>query len=348
MRLAWIPALLLALPAFGEGTAGSMPRLATADVVLARIPEVQTFDATLEAVNQATVAAQTSGRVLELPFDVNDYVEKGEIIVRFRDTEQRAAVASAEADLKEAGARLQEARSGHNRGATMYQKRLIAKADLDRLSANLEASKARVQAARARLSAAREQLDNTVVRAPYSGIVLARHIELGETAQPGTALISGLSLEHLRAIVDIPQGSIMPLRAKNAAALVHFPDGTIVDAKSIRITPSADASTHTFRVRVDLPQGNYGMYPGQLVKVSFVSGDKPALMVPDVAVVRRSEVTAVYVVGENDRVHFRLVRIGTPLSDGRVPVLAGLQAGEKVATDPVAAVTVYKDQARGQ
>jgi hypothetical protein len=81
-----------------------------------------------------------------------------------------------------------------------------------------------------------------------------------------------------------------------------------------------------------------------LVKVAFVSGREQRLLVPGDAVVRRSEVTAVYVHGEDGRLRFRQVRAATPLDDGRVPVLSGLTAGEEVVTDPVAAAVAWKEQ----
>jgi len=315
--------------------------LPTARATLSTVTDEQVLDGVIEAVNESTVSAQTTGRIIELPYDVDDYVEKGSVIVRFRDNEQRARLEQARANLEEARARLAQAESEFKRIRTIYEQNLVSKSQMDQARAEYESARARVEASRAALKQAREQLEHTVVRAPYSGIVKARHVEVGETATVGQPLMTGLSLEHLRAVAEVPQRHIRALR-EHQAARVLLPQGESVEAASLRIFPHADASTHTFRVRVDLPQGQHGVYPGMLVKVAFVSGRREQLLVPANAIVHRSEVTAVYVRGEDGALHFRQVRTGTPLPNGQVPVLSGLDAGEVVVTDPVAATVALK------
>jgi RND family efflux transporter MFP subunit len=319
-----------------------VPKLATAAAETASAPRETAFDGVVEAINQATVAAQTSGRVVDLPFDVGDYVEKGAVIVRLTTTEQRARMSAAEAALAEAKARLAEAQLAYDRSKGLYERKLIAKAQIDKAAADLESSRARVDVAQAALSEAREALSYTVIRAPYAGIVVARRVQVGETVQPGRALMTGLSLEHLRALVDIPQQQIGPLR-KHHKARVILPNGSSVEAADLRIPPNADPTTHSFRVLVTLPEGEHGIFPGTLVKVAFVTGEEERLLIPPEALARRGEITGVYVLGDGG-ISFRYLRVGTPTADGRVPVLAGLTAGERVALDPIAAAIAYKQQ----
>jgi hypothetical protein len=147
--------------------------------------------------------------------------------------------------------------------------------------------------------------------------------------------MSGLSLEHLRVVVEIPQQHIGPLR-RHKKARVLLPDGRSVAASELRIPPSADPETHTFSVLVTLPQGDHATFPGTLVKVAFVSGEQELLLVPPAAVLRRAEISAIYVAGTQGP-SLRYVRTGTPLADGRVPLLSGLAAGERVYADAMAA-----------
>jgi RND family efflux transporter MFP subunit len=318
--------------------------LQTIVVAPANVQSETSFDGLIEAANQATVVAQTSGRVLELPFDVGDYVERGSVIVRLRDTEQRARADSSSAALTDARARLAEAELAYARIKDVFEKNMIAKATYDKALAELQSAQARVAAASSAAKETREGLEYTTIRAPYSGIVVARHIEVGEIAAVGKPLMTGLSLEELRVVVDIPREHIGPLR-KHRRARVILPGGESLVAEQLRVPPAADPATQTFHVQVTLPKGDHGVFPGTLVKVAFVTGEERQLLAPAAAIVRRGEITGVYVESEQGRVSFRYVRTGTPTADGMIPVVAGLAGGEKIAVDPIAAGIEYKRQA---
>ncbi|MDJ0793930.1 MAG: efflux RND transporter periplasmic adaptor subunit [Woeseiaceae bacterium] len=297
------------------------------------------WDGRVEAVNRATISAQTSGRIAELPFDVNDFVDAGAVVMRFTDTEQQAALASALAALEEANARLAEASQEFERFSTMIENQTISQARFDQSKANRDAAQARVNAAQSGVAAAREQLEYTVVRAPYAGIVAERHVELGELVRPGQPLISGLSLQQLRINVDVPQSMFDTVR-KIGKAFAYVGDERIV-AESITYFPVADSAANTFRVRVNLPDGAGPLYPGMFIKVGFVVGETKRLLVPADAVARRSELSAVYVV-DGERVTLRQVRVGRRYGD-QVEILAGLAEGEQVATNPVDAAIYLKE-----
>ena len=319
----------------------------TAPAVEKEVPQERIFDGTVEAVHQATVSAQTSGRITEINFDVDDFVKQGEVLLRFRDTEQRARLDAAQASLREAQARFAQAQKEYDRIKNIFARKLVSKAAMDNATAELRAARARLEAGQANVKQAQEQLDHTVVRAPYSGIVVKRQVEVGETANVGQPLMTGLSLEHLRATVALPQSFIQKVR-DNRHAYVVLPgqDGKRLDAQSLVIFPYADSSSHTFKVRVELPPGLQGLYPGMLIKIAFVTGRDKQLVVPASAVVHRGEVTGVYVVSGDGDVALRQIRIGRRVGD-LIEVLAGLDAGEQVALDPIAAGVYLKKQLAG-
>jgi RND family efflux transporter MFP subunit len=331
-----------------RATPGSQPvapQLETLTLAFERVASETSFDGAIEAVNQATVAAQASGRVLELPFDVGDFVEKGSVIVRLRDTEQRARADSAAAALTDAQARLTESQLTYDRIKDVFDKNMVAKAVYDKAAADLKSAKARVAAAASAAKESQEGLGYTTIRAPYSGIVVARHIEVGEIAAVGKPLMTGLSLEDLRVAVDIPQEHMGPLR-KHRRARIILPDGRSLAAENLRLPPSADAKTQSFRVQMTLPKavgvGHENIFPGTLVKVAFTTGEEERLLAPAASVVHQGEITGVYVVGANGALSFRYIRTGTPTGENRIPVVAGLAAGEKIALDPIAAARTYK------
>lgn len=320
----------------GKGTA-QPPKLpfATASITSEKVVQEQIFDASIDAVHQATVSAQTSGRITEINFDVDDYVQKGDILIRFRAREQTAAMGGAEA-------RYREASSNFERIKDLQQQKLVSKAEYDRAEAG-------VKSARAALDQAQEQTEHTVVRAPYSGIVVKRHVEVGESASPGQPLMTGLSLEELRVVVNLPEAYIQKVRALSHARIIFGGDGEqSVEGSKLTISPYADPITHTFRVRVDIPAGQHGVYPGQFAKIAFATGEENLLLVPAQAVVYRSEVTGVYVVSKEGRVSLRQIRLGRRHSGDRYEVLAGLSNGDVVALEPIQAGVYLKEMRAGK
>lgn len=292
------------------------------------------WDGVVEAVNQATLSAQTAGRVVELPYDVDDYVPAGAVVVRFTDVEQQSARRQAEAQLRAAEASAKEAEAEYGRIQDIYTRKLVAKSQLDQALARRDAARAALEAAQAGVQSAGEQVDYTVIRSPYSGIVTARHVQVGESVRPGQPLISGLSLGRLRVHVDLPQSDIGAIRAERKASVL-LADGRRIEASKVTVFPYADPQSHTFKVRVELPEEETGLHPGVTVKVAFAIGAGERLLLPQAALVRRSEVSGVYVAGEQGLL-LRQLRLGHRYGD-RVEVLAGLNAGERIALDPLAA-----------
>ncbi|WP_026225124.1 efflux RND transporter periplasmic adaptor subunit [Teredinibacter turnerae] len=324
--------------------ATTLAGIPTVQVTRASVPREMDFDGVVEAVNQAVVSAQTSGRIVELPFDVGDFVAKGDVVARFTDTEQQAALAAAKAGVEEARARAAEASQQYARISDVFKKGLVAKAAFDQAEAANQAALARVESATAAVKDAQERVAHTRVIAPYSGIVVARLTDVGATVAPGTPLIEGLSLDHLRVRVAIPQQHIGPLRQHKKARVI-LASGQSVAVDEMRIPPSANAASQSFSVLLTLPSGaiQTPVFPGTLVKVAFVTEQTEALLVPTAAVAHRGEVTAAYVVADN-RVSFRYLRLGKAVGADDYVVLAGLEPGEHVLLDTVAAASAYKSQ----
>ena len=317
--------------------------LETAAVESVQAPRVYRLDGVIEAVRQTTVSAQISGQVEDVLFDVDDYVGRGEVVVRLNDTQPSARLRQAQAELKEASARLEEAQEEFERVKDVFEKQAVSKKAMDAAEAAKKAAQAKLEAARAGLEQAQEQLEYTRVRAPYPGIVTERHVEVGETAQPGKKLISGLSLEHLRVNVDVPQNMINEVRkAENVS--IETAGGSLIPVSKKTVFPYAEPASHTFRVRLEFSPDSQGLFPGMFVKAVFEIGQQPVLVVPTASIVRRSELTAVYVLSADGKPGLRAIRKGRDLADGNSIVLAGLQQGEQVVIDPVAASAQLKQQ----
>lgn len=319
--------------------------LETATAQFISKPREYRLDGVVEAIHRTTVSAQTQGQVEAILYDVEDFVEKDAIVARLRDTEHRARVAQASADLKSASARLAQTRDEHARIKGLFEKKNVSESAMDKAIADLASASAELESATARLEQAQEQLEYTKIRAPYSGIVTHRHVEVGEIASPGQQVMSGISLDQLRVIVDVPQ-SLIPLVRQGSVARIYLSPQEVVEAQRMTIFPFADMGSNTFTVRLGLPEGIKTLFPGMFVKTGFEIGMKSELMIPSEAVVQRSEVTGVYVIAEDGRVSFRQIRTGRSVPD-KVVVLAGLDEGERVALDPIAAGVALKVQISG-
>ncbi len=339
LLLATLITVILVFSASVKATA-----LETVTVKLSTIPQLFYLDGVVEAVHQSTLSAQRGGQVTEINFDVGDFVEKGQMLLVFDDTEHKALVKQAEANVKSASASVQDTSSEYKRIKDIYAKKLTSKADLDKAEANLQKAKASLDASSAALDQARKQLEYSYVKAPFAGIVTQRHIELGETAQPGKLLMSGISLVKLRVVVDVPQSLVNNIRHEGKAHIDVSGKGDWVEAEKLTIFPLAEKKSNTFQARLTLPESVTGLLPGMYVKTSFVTGLVNVLQVPHSAVVYRSEVTGVYIVGKQGDIIFRHVRLGHASNSHHQIVLSGLYENDEVAIDPIAAGTLLKQQ----
>lgn len=311
--------------------------LETAVAQYQSVSRERVLDGVIEAVNRSTVSSQVSARVVQINFDVDDRVEQGALIVQFDDTEYRARLAEAAAARESAAAALQAADAHFRRIENLFQRRTASQSDYDQANADLGTARAQLDAAEAVVARIEQQLAYTKVRAPYSGIVTERHIELGETANPGTPLMSGFSLEQLRAVVSFPQRLISAVEEHRTARVLIPGDDEAVPAEEITIFPYAVQGSSTITVRVLLPKNVAGLYPGMLVKVAFSMGNRLRLAIPAAALVYRSEVVGTYVVSDSGDVSFRHIRTGATSDDDTIEILAGLDDGERVALNPALA-----------
>jgi RND family efflux transporter MFP subunit len=288
------------------------------------------LDATIEAVDKATLSSQTSGRIIKIYFDTNDYVREGEVLLEITNREQGASLAASEAQLLSAKAAYNEAQLTYARYKKLFPKGAISQGQLDQAEAAANTTKQQINAAQATLIQAKESLNYTIVKAPFSGIVTERHVEVGETISPGQALFSGMSLENLRAVSEISQSYIEALR-KKPSFIITLSDGSELFSDQITLFNYADQQSHAFKVRIDLPKSEHLLLPGMWVKAQFVSGQRQTMLIPISAVLTNNELTAVYrdVAG---KAILTQVRLGNQ-SGEYVEVLAGLQAGDQISLD---------------
>ncbi len=334
--------LALALPlalAAGPVSAAkpeAAPALATAVVAMRDISLSYPAEALVEAIHQATVAAQVQGRVMDVRVDAGDKVKRGQVLMRIDERETSQAAAGAEAQAQAAGAALANAKANFERTKNLFARKFVSQAALDQAEAGYKSAQGQYDAARAGQGQAATVKSFTSVTSPLTGVVAQRHAELGEMAGPGKPLMTVFEPGALRVVAAIPQYKVAEVR-KHLKARVEFPDsGKWLEGVRVEVLPTADAQTHVVRARVVLP-ADAGAVPGMFARVHFVVGQAKKLVLPQKAVLRRGEVTAVYIQDSQGKLSLRQLRLGESLADGLVEVLAGVTAGEKVVLDPVQA-----------
>ena len=327
-------------PAASAAGSHAAPPLATLTVAAGAASGQQHWDGTVEAADAAVLTAQTNARVLALPHDVGDTVKQGDVLVRFTDVEQLSSARAAQAQIAAAKAALVVAEANYRRYAALLPQGYVSKAAYDQALAQRNAAKAQLDAAQEQWRGVGAQQDYTVVRAPFDGVVTKRYVQVGEAvAGPPfpQQLIAIASLAQLRVEAKLPQAVAEALRDAGHAEVLAD-GGRRIAASRLTVFPVADPTTHTVAVRLELPAGTPGLYPGMTVKLSFAGAGvvtDGSLSVPASVLVQRGELTGVYVVDGNS-VSLRQLRIGDVQGD-RAAVLAGLAPGERVATDPAAA-----------
>lgn len=303
------------------------------EVKVTEEPVLRTFQGQVEAIKQATVSAQTSGRVAKIFVDVDDYVTAGTIIIEFTNEEQKQAVKQARANLEAAKATEKQALASFKRAQSIFQRKLISQSEYDQAEQQKNTAVAAVKTHQAALETAQTQLEYTLIKAPFDGIVTARHVEQGEAVNVGTPLMSGLSLDHLRVITQIPESLASNING-HARAEIELPNGTQVESTDLTLFPYADANSKTFQMRVNLPVKTADLFPGMSLKVSFKVGEHTTIMIPDQAIVYRGELSLVYV-KHNDNQIPRQIRTGQQ-SNHMTEVISGLSTGDIIALNPLA------------
>lgn len=320
----------------------AMAQLATVVAEVRAVDQTYPAEGVVEAVRQATLAAQIAGRIVELRVDAGQAVAKGQVLARIDEREAAQAVAESEARIARAEADAGNARANYERTKRLVEQKFVSQAALDKALADLNSAQAQVSASRAGSQQAAAARSHTVIVAPFSGIVAIRHVELGEMASTGRPIVTLFDPKDLRVVAWVPQARLAEIRA-HASAIIEFPNlDQRIKAKQVTVLPSADARTHTTQVRAELPDMLRGAYPGMFARARFATGRVSKLVIPARSVVYRSEVAGAYVIGAKGEVQFRQLRLGEPAGEDGIEVLAGVVRGERVALDPVAALSQLK------
>jgi RND family efflux transporter MFP subunit len=304
----------------------------TTIIEMNNIDSVVELDATVEAVNRGTLSAQTSGRIVAVNADVNDIVNQGDVLLEISAEQQSASLDAALAQLNSANAQNIKATAQVKRYRELFPKGAISRERLDAAEAEARSAIAEVKQAKAAVAQAKESLGYTSIRAPYTGVVTQRHVELGETVAPGSQLMTGFSLSPLRVVTEVPQRYREKVEDASQFSITTL-NGEVLEPYEAKLFNYAHEKSRAFRLRLELLEQPQNLLPGEWVKVAFTHDQKPSIQIPKSAVIRRGELSVVYRV-EGEKVVMNPVRVGQSNSD-QLEVLSGLEVGDAIVTDVV-------------
>jgi RND family efflux transporter MFP subunit len=311
---------------------------------------------------RATVSSKVTGKVLEVFVEEGKPVHKGQVLARLDDSQMRAALAVAEAQLATARrgaaedeARLNEAQLTLARREQLVKEQVISKAELDSARAEVDSLKARIAVAEQQIKVSeslvnqrRTDLADMEVRAPFDGVAISKDAQPGEMISPvsagggftRTGVATIVDMTSLEIEVDVNESYINRVRSGMPieAVLDAYPDWRI-PAHVIATIPSADRQKATVKVRIGFEQLDPRILPDMGVKVSFLNerpaaesaASKARILVPTTAV-RKVDGRTILFVMRDDRIERRAVSVGTVTGD-QTEVVSGVSAGERVVVE---------------
>jgi len=311
---------------------------------------------------QATVSSKITGKVVEVLIEEGQRVEVNEVVARLDDANALAQVAQSTAQREQAIASFKAAEVAFDNAIPTFERNKeqfarqiisaqdfdIAKASHDAARSSLDVAARAVEVAEASLALAQRNLDDTVVRAPFGGIVTVKAAQEGEMVSPvsagggftRTGIGTIVDMDSLEVEVDVSENFINRVRPGQdvSVKLNAYPDWEI-PARVIAIIPTADRAKATVKVRVALDDKDSRILPEMGVRVAFLDDPKEdpnavrvahrAVVVPQAAVQTNGDTGVVYVI-EDDTIERRAVRLGSRSAEGQI-VLSGLESGARLA-----------------
>jgi len=307
------------------------PPVALADVIAVDLEDRIEASGELVSPNHATIAAEVGGRITSLYVDDGAPAARGQRVLEIDPERRNLEVRASSAGDKEARAALVEADRAAQRVRMLFKSNVASQSQLDQAETALELARSRVEAASARLAETQRAQRDAEVCAPFDGMIAQRYVSVGEFVQPGTRLFELVALDPIEVefrISEIDSSRVKPGQVVGVR-VAPYPD-EVFEATVTVVAPTIDPTTRTLRVKGTLPNPGTRLRPGLFARADLgVARREGVLMIPEEAVLQRSDGEVVFRTIEGKRVERRVVKTGA-VKDGRIEVVEGLSAGDKV------------------
>lgn len=332
--------LIVVIAALGVGCGGSdganevqAPPVAISPVQLRDLTDRIEATGQLVARDRAKIAAEVSGRITEVVTDEGHPAESGDVLIKIDPERRELELKSANARLTEARASLTETRREYGRVQKLFKQNVASKAQREQAGTNLQLAQARLDAAESQLGVAERALADANVSAPFSGMVAERFVSPGEFVQVGQALVELVALDPIEVEFHVAEveSSLVELGQKVQVRVAPHP-GRRFPAEVTLVSPTIDPVTRTLRVKASVENPGGLLRPGLFARADLGVRERTDVrLIPEEAVLMRSDGPVVFLLVEDQRVERRVVETGLYI-DGKVEVLSGLAPTDVVVT----------------
>jgi membrane fusion protein, multidrug efflux system len=305
--------------------------VATAVASTEQVPRLLRLTGTLRANAESAVAANASGQVVDV------FVERGSSVVEgtplIQINKRMASLSATEARANVEGIRRQKelADNEYARSKRLFERQLISAQDLEKAESNTKVLAQSLASAEARQRQSAVALSDTTVRAPFSGVVSERSVEVGEYVTPGTKVADLVQSDPIRIVLTVGEGDAGAVRVGQPLRFeVKAIPGRAFDAEVRYVAPGLRQATRDLVFEAVAPNPDGGLRAGMFATASVQTGTEDLVVVPNSALHEGSDTVRVYVV-KNRRLEERVVHVARDLGD-RSAVTAGIAAGERVVT----------------
>jgi RND family efflux transporter MFP subunit len=311
------------------------------------VPDLVEAVGTLRAAQTSQLAGQMMANIVEIRVHEGDRIQRGQVLAVLDEAQPRAALDRATAadlasqqGITAADSDLALAEATFKRYQTLYEKKSVSPQEFDEVKARYQAAEARRNMARAgqtQAKAAVQQahtaLGYTRILAPFDGLVTEKKADVGMLVSPGMPIFTVEDLHRYRLESAVNETDLKYVRmGQQVPVIIDAVGDKELKGRVVEIVPAADAASRSFLVKIEIPS-DPALRSGLFGRAQFSRGERSSLLIPRTAVVERGQLQGIYVLDQNKVANLRYITLGKP-SGAQVEVLAGLQAGETLISDP--------------
>jgi RND family efflux transporter MFP subunit len=315
-------------PTGAQNEAVNTHEVTVAQVQLGTVPVLVNVPGSVVPDQQARIASRLMGNIQTLPVELGDHVKRGDLLFTIDPQDINSQIAQARAAFQQAQAALENARADFDRFSQLLREESVSRQQFDGVRLQYNVAQENLAAARAGLEQAEAQLTYANVRAPFDGVVVQKLAVAGDLAAPGNPIVVIENLRSLSVQTEVSQDLYAAIKVGDKALIQVDGVNKVLEGEIYSLVSAANPRTRGHTTKLSLPVVD-NVNSGTFARISFIRGERQAILIPQAAVVSRAGIEGVFVVTDETQVQFRMVRLGAQ-KGADVEVQAGLDMGEVI------------------